>query len=128
MANLKAFCAEDLKCGVFLPPFFCAHVGQALRQWEDLVNDQKTLMGRHPMDFRLVEIGSFDDSTGALVSIKAHVVSGPGELVKGLVPEIPAGVHSRDLTEAQKSRLRGQPSKLGRKSALEDLDYLNGDL
>jgi len=96
LAKLIAFSAEDLKTASYLAPFFCAHAGQALRQWEEFLNDPRTIFGRHPMDFRLVEIGSFDDQTGVLDACKPHVISAPGALLrkddsKGSLPR-PVGV------------------------------------
>lgn len=79
---MKAFAAEDVKLGIFLAPMFFLHTGQALRTWEELVNDPKTVMGRHPMDFRLVEIGDFDDANARLEACSPHVVAVPGEYLK----------------------------------------------
>lgn len=65
---LKAFSLLDIKAGVFSQPFFMAHAGQALRAVMDLATDLNTTVGRHPADFQLVEIGTFDDVTGVLTS------------------------------------------------------------
>lgn len=62
----KAFSAHDSKIGVYHPPFFMQHTGQALRAWDELCNDPKTQFNRHPSDFQLYEVGTFDDETGRL--------------------------------------------------------------
>ncbi|QCQ84877.1 nonstructural protein [Blackfly microvirus SF02] len=66
---LKVFCLYDLKVGVFNTPFFMAHVGQAVRACMDLGRDRETMVGRHPADFALLEIGEYDDQNGMLVAI-----------------------------------------------------------
>lgn len=78
----KAFCAHDSKLGVFLPPFFMQHAGQALRAWEDLCNDGKSMMARHPTDFQLYEIGYFSEDTGALVAGDPKQIATATEFVK----------------------------------------------
>jgi len=75
LAKMKAFCAEDLKLSVFMPPFFFLHTGQALRAFEDLVKDGNSIVGKYPNDFRLVEIGEFNDQTGEFVSCTPHVIA-----------------------------------------------------
>lgn len=67
--KLAAFSFLDAKVGVFSPPFFFLHRGQALRAAQELANDQGTTIGRHPADFVLYELGIFDDQTGALETI-----------------------------------------------------------
>lgn len=65
---LKAFGLLDMKVGAFGVPFFMAHVGQAIRAVTDLGQDANTTVGRHPADFALVELGTFDDASGALTA------------------------------------------------------------
>lgn len=64
----RVFCFYDMKVGIFGTPFFCRHVGEALRIAQQLASDGETVIGRHPADFSLVEIGEFDDTTGAMVA------------------------------------------------------------
>lgn len=64
MAKMKCFSAHDKKIGIFYAPFFCAHTGQALRNWDDLCNNPDTVMGKHPGDFNLYQVGEFDEDTG----------------------------------------------------------------
>lgn len=62
----KAFTVYDGKAKTFSSPFFMITVGMALRGFEDLVNDPKTVPSRHPEDFVLYECGTFDDQTGLM--------------------------------------------------------------
>lgn len=76
---LKAFSLLDQKVGTFSPPFFMSHVGQAIRAVTDLGQDLNTTVGRHPSDFALCEVGTFDDNTGqfeAMIAIHHGTVLG----------------------------------------------------
>lgn len=76
---LKAFSLLDQKVGTFSPPFFMAHVGQAIRAVTDLGQDLNTTVGRHPADFALCQVGAFDDQTGqfeAMVPLHLGLVLG----------------------------------------------------
>jgi len=64
----KIFSIYDGKAKIFQTPFFRITTGMALRDFEDLVNDPKTIVNKHPSDFVLYEIGSYDDNTGETVS------------------------------------------------------------
>lgn len=68
MAKLRAFAAFDSKLGIFMSPFFMAHVGQAHRMWEEVCNDPNSAMCKHPKDFVLYELGSFNDEDGRMES------------------------------------------------------------
>lgn len=62
---LKVFSLYDTKTGLHGTPFVMQHVGQAIRACQDLAGDLNTTVGRHPADYMLVELGTFDDNTGA---------------------------------------------------------------
>lgn len=64
--NLNAYSLLDTKTGIFNTPFFMAHTGQAVRACIDLGTDLSTTVGRHPADYMLVKLGTFDDVTGDL--------------------------------------------------------------
>lgn len=66
MAKQLVFVAHDLKADMTMTPFFALHEGQALRSWEEACNDANAPMCKWPSDFRLLKIGIYDDSTGAL--------------------------------------------------------------
>lgn len=61
-----AFAIQDIKIGVFHAPFFFMHEALALRAFGDMAKDANTSIGRHPADFVLYRIGTFDDQVGAL--------------------------------------------------------------
>lgn len=62
--KLFAFSLLDQKVGTYGIPFFMPHLGQAVRACIDIGQDLDTTVGRHPSDFALVELGSFDDVSG----------------------------------------------------------------
>lgn len=66
--ELLSFCLLDTKTGIHHPPFFVAHVGLAIRAIKDLGSDLNTSVGRHPADYQLVQLGTFDDNTGQTVN------------------------------------------------------------
>lgn len=61
---LRIFSVYDIKAEVFSPPFFMSTAGEAIRAFKDLVNDPNTTIGRHPEDYRLMALGTFDNGSG----------------------------------------------------------------
>nr|WAE43907.1 MAG: nonstructural protein [Microviridae sp.] len=58
----KIFAVYDSKVEAYLPPFFMAARGQAIRAFVDSATDSSTQLGKHPTDFTLFELGEYDDS------------------------------------------------------------------
>ena len=57
----KMFTVYDKKAKSYLPPFYMQSTGQAMRTFEDTVNDKEHAFGKHPEDYVIFEVGSFDD-------------------------------------------------------------------
>lgn len=58
---------RDLKAEVFARPFFVGRAGEAMRSFQDEViqgDVSQSLIAKHPSDFELWELGTFDDETG----------------------------------------------------------------
>lgn len=53
---------QRVKC--YAQPFYAANNEVAARMFSDVVNDTGTVVGRHPSDFSLHRIGSFNDNLG----------------------------------------------------------------
>lgn len=72
----NAYSLFDTKSLLFSPPFYQPVDGAAVRLLADLVNDPNTTVGRHPADFVLYQLGTFDDQKGTLspLEIKRHVI------------------------------------------------------
>lgn len=72
----KAFAIYDSKGLMYGVPFFMPQTGMAIRAFTDLVNDGQSSVSRHPTDYVLYEIGSYDDSTGTFQSFSPQVMLG----------------------------------------------------
>lgn len=66
--TLKVFAVRDMKALAFLQPFFSNSTGSALRAFGDAVADKTCPFAKHPEDYVLYEIGSYDDNSAELVS------------------------------------------------------------
>lgn len=64
--KLKAYAIFDIKADVFNVPFFFTTNGQAVRAFQDLAQDPQSTVSKHPEDYKLVRLGSYDDETGVL--------------------------------------------------------------
>ncbi len=73
---LKSFSIYDTKAEAFLPPFFCPTSGVAIRNFEAAANEQGHAFNKHATDYNLFELGTFDDVTGIITSLKAPISHG----------------------------------------------------
>lgn len=67
MAILHIFSLYDSKAGAFLRPFFAQNTQVAERALSDAVNNPQETVARHPEDFCLFKLGTFDEESGELV-------------------------------------------------------------
>ncbi len=58
------YTVRDRKALGYLPPFLAANGITAKRLLIDSARDNGTLLGMHPDDFELYEIGEFDEQSG----------------------------------------------------------------
>lgn len=65
--KLKAYAILDTAAGAYNTPFFMQNDGMALRAFTDTGNSEDSLVGKHPDQFYLYRIGSYDDSSGELI-------------------------------------------------------------
>lgn len=72
----RVYSIFDRKALIYHPPFFQPTDGAATRLVRDLANDVQTQIGRHPGDYVLYRVGTYDDSNGGLYPIdpRDHVV------------------------------------------------------
>lgn len=64
--KLVAVAVKDLAVGAFMRPFFVQSRGVANRSFADEVNNAESPMNKHPEDYELYELGSFDEESGRL--------------------------------------------------------------
>ena len=57
----KIFTIYDSKAGAYLTPFFLHNEAMAIRIFQDCVNDIKHQFGKHPEDYTMFSVGSWDD-------------------------------------------------------------------
>lgn len=62
----KIFAVYDDKAQTYNSPLFLNTDGEALRALSDEVNNPESLIHKHPDDFRLYRLGSYDSDTGAI--------------------------------------------------------------
>lgn len=79
----KVFAVYDLKVLAHMQPFFSESIGGALRAFEDAVNDPQCPFNKHPGDYQLFEIGSFDNKTGLIAPLTPmKLIANAAEFVK----------------------------------------------
>lgn len=64
--RLIALSVFDEKAGRYANPFFVPAIGVGTRLFGDWVNDANTAIHRHPGDYKLYQVGHFDDVAGVL--------------------------------------------------------------
>lgn len=81
--KLIVFSVYDAAIENYLNPFVMRARGEALRSWEDLVNDPQTQFNKHPQHFDLRELGTFDLDSGRFESLVEPIsLSRGSDLVK----------------------------------------------
>jgi len=68
---------KDSAAQAFGRPIFVPSTDVAVRSFRDEINrkDSAEDMAKHPEDFELYELGSFDDSNGAIAVIEPRLVA-----------------------------------------------------
>lgn len=80
--DLLALSVYDKKSEYFHPPFFVRTPSDGRRVFQAMCTDKEMSLSQAPSDFDLVQIGSFVDTTGSLVSVSPSVfVCNGGSLV-----------------------------------------------
>lgn len=62
------FCVYDVKAEVFGMPIFQRTKGEALRTFETEVNRPESMLNKHPEDYSLFLVGTYNQETGELVA------------------------------------------------------------
>lgn len=65
----KMFALYDGKAKAFSIPFFKLTLGEALRDFDDACNDPQCKVNRHPGDYTLYEVGTYDDTHAEIVPL-----------------------------------------------------------
>lgn len=83
----RVFAVLDSKVGTFAQPFFAATTASALRSFGAAAMDPNSMLGKHPSDFTLYELGSFDDETGFFESPKPVPLGTAQAVLANLAPK-----------------------------------------
>lgn len=65
MAVLRMFCIRDVVVGAYNRPFCMVSRGQAIRSFQDEITrpSDENPMYKHPSDYELYEVATFDDES-----------------------------------------------------------------
>lgn len=59
----KIYSVYDIKAKIYDRPFFLQNSGVAMRAFGDAVKDSSSAISKHPEDYRLFELGEYNDLT-----------------------------------------------------------------
>jgi len=66
---LNVYSIFDIKAKVYGNPFYMSHNGEAQRAFGDLVKDQQSTVSKHPEDYQLFKLATFDNVSGKFTPI-----------------------------------------------------------
>lgn len=72
----EIFSIYDMKVQAYSPPFNFRSKGEALRTFADMANDPASKIAKHPEDYVLYLVGSFDDQRGIVTPKLPHETLG----------------------------------------------------
>lgn len=64
MSNLIVCTVRDVAAEAYLPPLFVRSKGEAIRSFSDEVNNKDSMLGKHPSDYVLFYLGTYEQNTG----------------------------------------------------------------
>lgn len=74
--KLEIFTIYDNKSETYFQPFYMLNQAMALRQFADMSNDENSNIQKHPEDYSLWHIGSWNDQDALFETIeKKHLAS-----------------------------------------------------
>lgn len=65
----KIYSIFDEKAQIFNTPFFMDNDNMAVRAFNDLASDKQSAIYLHPEDYRLYELGSFENVEGVIIPV-----------------------------------------------------------
>lgn len=77
----RVMAVKDRAANIYGQPFIVAHIGQAIRSFQDEINRKAegNTMAAHPDDFDLYHLANFDDGQG----IYTNIEGGPKQVAIG---------------------------------------------
>jgi len=83
--KLKMFSVFDSKAKAYLPPFLLPETVMAVRAFGDCVMDSGHAFGKHPEDYTLFQVGSFDQNSGMVERLDVLPVIARGHELKDVI-------------------------------------------
>ena len=77
----KVFSVFDIKAGAYLAPFVAPSEGVATRIFKGACMDENSLFWHHPRDFRLFDVGFWNEVSGELMPKDPVMICGAEEFV-----------------------------------------------
>lgn len=81
----------DKATEAYMRPWMAQSDGQAVRLFEDEMNREDSEVGKHPEDYSLFRIGSFNDNNGALEGQEPVCLRRAHEIHLGIPNKAPVG-------------------------------------
>lgn len=78
---MKLFRIFDIKAEAYMPPFNSESTGAALRTFGELANNPEHIIGRHPEDFILFEVGFHEIDTPEITASNPKSLTNALDLV-----------------------------------------------
>lgn len=66
--TMQIYSVRDLAVEAYGPPIFVRARGEALRQFIDACKDKTTQFAKHPSDYEMYYLGTWDDVSGQLIT------------------------------------------------------------
>lgn len=64
--RLNIYTIFDMATATYSKPFFAQADGEAIRNFSDFAQDKDSFVGKHPEDYTLYRIGTYDDQKATL--------------------------------------------------------------
>jgi len=74
--KLHLIAVRDDATESYMNPFVVAHLGMAIRSFMDELKAEDSVIGKHPKDYDLYRLGTFDQETGELTSEQERIARG----------------------------------------------------
>lgn len=74
----KVLAIHDSAAKAYIAPFFLPETGIAVRRFKDAINSEDHDFAKHPKDYTLFELGTFDDSNGIITMYQTQIPIGNG--------------------------------------------------
>lgn len=85
---INVYSVYDKAVKAFAPPFYARSAGEAIRSFQQLCTDPQSNVSRHPTDFVMFGLGTYDDSTGLFSTQEPMRMIGASEILGQLDAEV----------------------------------------